>query len=517
MQLVAQFDVLMKDSAIRDPFLRIQMILDRDAHVAAQEILHLASPYVDEFLKEALKFKNIGFVAEISKALMALMLAGNSRNLMQHAVGKHALNYYMDFHSYLRSALHSAEYLKFIAGQADLSKRFFHSLINLLHALCSSFFLKTGSRKEMVVFIHMLIERGGRESNTLSQTASPVALWNNVCDQDKSIRYLLKQYPNGPLTKTIKLFEEDNQMRGFDPLSQQTQPGQLFNISTKGLHISCLCLPCPISQQIIAKAGVAEEFEGFLRSIISQKRNQRHLLINLQDRTSWHEHARCIAVEQVQQSSEFVSALKVVTLPKNTDFYMQSGSYIEWDDAREFKKSVREQVADTEQCGFYIPSDIDQKKLLEFSDQAIEMIHDLFFGGKDRLVHKNRLDFIEIFYLMLVLFFIQEYEPDTLSFTCKDAIDTGASASAQMYAFLRMMNDSSQWTEQEKDFLLWMLYAPALMFRQRAIDPLRLNRAIDALCVIGAQLQSHDHHIVDACGKLFKIPFFKGLSVTEVG
>ncbi len=516
MQLVAQFDVLLADPTMEDPFLRIKMILDKDAHSAAKEILQLAAPYVDAYSKEAMKFKKVNFVAAISKALMALMLASNSRNLMQNVVGKCALNYYTDFHYYLRAALNSVEYRKFIANPPDLSDRFIHSVMNLSHVLCTSFFLKVGSRKDMVAFIHMLIEKGAKGSVTQSQTASPLALWNNLRDQDASIRYLLKQYPNGPLVKTVQLFSEDNQMKGFDPIGQRNQPAQLYTIAGEELHISCIRLPCPTSQQFIAKAEIAEEFEGFLRSLGSQSRNQRHLLINLQDRTSWHEHARCIAIEGVQKKSEFSETLMVVTIPKNADFYMQSGSYVEWDDSVEFMKQLKEQVASGEQCGFFFPEEVNQAQLLQFADKAIKTIHTVFFAGKERLEHKNRLDFIEIFYLMFILKLIEDFNPDTLSFTCKDAIDTGASASAEMFAFLRMMNDPSHWSKEEKDFLLWMLYAPALSVRERAIDIQRLNRMTSALAIVGAEVEAHYHETVAACSKLYKLPFFKGLKVKEI-
>ncbi len=117
---------------------------------------------------------------------------------------------------------------------------------------------------------------------------------------------------------------------------------------------------------------------------------------------------------------------------------------------------------------------------------------------------------------MFILKLIEDFNPDTLSFTCKDAVDTGAAASAEMFAFLRMMNDASHWSKEEKDFLLWMLYAPALSVRERAIDIQRLNRMTSALAIVGAEVEAHYHETVAACSKLYKLPFFKGLKVKEI-
>jgi hypothetical protein len=233
----------------------------------------------------------------------------------------------------------------------------------------------------------------------------------------------------------------------------------------------------------------------------------------LHDRTSWYELARCIAIEEIQKKSEFTDILMVVTLPKNADFYMQSGSYFDQNDAKEFKREFKEQIISAEQCGFYFPPEIDQKMLLKFTDSALETIHKVFFGNKEVLVHKNRLDFIEIFYLMFILKLIENFKPDTMSFTCKDAIDTGAAASAEIFAFLRMMNDTSPWSKEERDFLLWMLYSSALCLRERAIDVQRLHRMTSALSIVNAALEAHYHETVAACSKLYQLSFFKGVKL----
>ncbi len=515
MQLVGQLDLLLADPSMEDPFLRILMITDKDAHSHAKEILSLARPHIDEFYTQALKFKKVEFVASINKGLMALMMAADTRRLIQNAVGKHCLNYYHDFHHYLRSAMSSAEYLKMASHPTAASAGFLDSLFNLCHVLCSSFFLKIGSRQEMKGFIRSLIERGTRGSVTKSATSSPVALWNNLRDQDRSLRHFFGQYPSGPLMKAINLFKQGEQLSGFDPLCHPNQPSQLYTLSAGDIHLSCLRVPSPTTQHAIHKAEATQEFQGFLRSLKIQKRNQRHLLINLQDRTSWIEHARSIVLEGIEEQAEFSPVYIGVTLPKNTDFYFQSGSYVEWDDAAEFMKELKSQVISKEECGFYFPKEINKKELSTFIDAAVKTVHTVFFGGKERLVHKNRLDFIEIFYMLLTLKLIDLYKPDTLSFTCKDAVDTGAAASAGMFSFLRMANDDSAWSPAEKDFLLWMLYSPALAVRERVIDIMRFNRMESALAVIVAEFEAHHRQTVEACGKLYKLPLFKGLKVQE--
>lgn len=516
LQMVGQFDTLLLSSSQEDPFQRLKMAQDRDLHLSAKEILHLASTYLDDYFKEAMKYKQMRFVAAVNKALMALMLASDTRNLVQSTIGKSAQRYYADFHYYLRNALTSPEYHRFLENPPKLTDRFQHILMNLSALLCASSFTRVGSRKEMVALIRSWVEKGTKASERQLQTSSPLSLWNNLMDEDASLRDYLQRYPSGPLMKTLQLFRQRDELKGFDPMFQQNFPGSLYLISGDQLHISCMRMACPTNQEMILKAEFNDEFSNFIDSLRNKKNNQRYLLINLQDRTSWKEHARCTALEKGQKKAEFIETLIVITLPKDTDFYKQSGPYHDSNDALEFLEQFAQQIAGAEECGFYFPAEIDQKEILKFSKAAMEIIHQVFFASNAVLLHKNRLDFIEIFYLLLTLKCIELSKPDLLSFSCKDAIDTGAAATAALYSFLRLMNDPSAWSKEEKGFLLWMLYAPALTLRQRAIDVTRLHRVISALAIVNAELEAHYENTVTTCSALYAISFFKDLKVKEV-
>lgn len=489
LQLVGQFDFMLRDPTRENPLARMPLLRDKIAHTAAREILDLAARPIEEFYKEALKYKQIGFVLDLSKAVMALMLAANPRNLMHTALGKSSFHYYTDFQRYLRSAVTSKAYRRFLSHPPEQGDLFQQGLMHLTKVLCNAFFLKPLSKKETITFIHSMIEKGARDRIEQKQTHSPLSLWNNLLDQDDNIRNLLQQHPNGPLLMTLRLFTNEEQLRGFDALAQHNLTGSLYSLG----DCRCIRLPSPTYQNFLQEAHIADEFIGFLRG-------QKHLLINLQDRTSWQEIARCKALEEPPTES-----LVTATFPKNTDFYHQSGNYLEQNDAKAFKENLKQQIAGKEQCGFHFPPEID---ITDFTHDAIETIHKIFFAGKEHLVHKNRLDFIEIFYWMLYLKLIELARPDSFSFTCKDGIDAGAAASAGIFAFLRMMNGPAQWTKEEKDFLLWMLYAPALLIRERAIDVQVLDRMTSALTIIAAEVEAHPKQVLEVLGKVYETSFF---------
>ncbi len=517
--LVSNLEELVGDPTGEDLFLRIQAIQDRDLHHSAKEVLHLVSPYIEEYYAGALKHKSVPFVSALNKSLMALMLAANQRNLLLSTTGKCCMDYYADFHFYLRQALASKEYQKFISKPPEHADKFSRCLIHLAHALCTSFFLRVSSREEMIAFIRQLIDRGSSDVETEIATPmkSPQSLWNSLLDDDESIRHELKRFPSGPMKKVVQVFRDEQTLSGFNPLTQGNLLSVLYTIANSEFNLTCLRLPSPTVQANIQNADVAEEFYGFLRSIESSDAHQRHLLINLQERTSWQEHARCVALEEIQKSEEFADSIVVITIPKNADFYLQVGPYLETNDAKQFIAQFKEQIASGEQCGYFLPATVPHGNLKHFIDESMKAIHTLFFGGKELLVRKNRLDFIEIFYLFFILKMVEMFKPDTVSFTCKDAIDTGAAASAEMFAFLRMMNNSKNWSQEERDFLLWMLYTPALIFRQRPIDGQRLSRMISALETINAELEAHHDSVIATCSKLFTTPFFHELRVREFG
>ena len=134
-----------------DPFLKMRTVHDKDLHVSAKEILRLPTPYIDEFYKEAMHYKEKPFVSNLNKSLMALMLCANPRNLSQNTLGKTALTYYSDFHYYLRQALASDEYQRYVSLPIEKQEPFFHALINLSHMLCCFSFLEWEAARNVLI------------------------------------------------------------------------------------------------------------------------------------------------------------------------------------------------------------------------------------------------------------------------------------------------------------------------------------------------------------------------------
>ncbi|NGX39061.1 MAG: hypothetical protein KR126chlam1_00381 [Chlamydiae bacterium] len=503
-RLLGNFDELMSLAEGEDPLLRIRELVDRELHEGAKEVLRLSAPYMDIFYKEGMKLKERPYIESLNKSIMALRMAGNSKNLIENQSFKSCLEYYRDFHLFLRDAMQSPGYQKRMAGEG--SDPFSHALLNLTHALCGLFFLRIEPRKETLSLIHKMIEKGEEMRRPYEKTEpkeKSLKIWADLRDADLDIRYLLRHYPNGPLMRTLDAFRDEEEFEGYDPLTHENFPSQLLTLKSGELHITLLRLPSPIKQLYISKSEVVEEFSGFLRYYEHELKPDRHLLVNLQDRTSWEEYARCLCLEEFSRDAEFHNAITLLGLSHGTDFYLQSSEYQTSAGAPIFMEQFEQQLLAGLECGYHIP-EILQKDLKDFVKKGLKVIHEAFFEGKNTLTIHERRVFIDLFYLLLTLKAIELSSCDSVSFTCKDGVDNGAAASALFFGFIRLLSDPSPLNKEDKERILWMLYSPALTIRERAIQKGPFIRAIRALEIIHAQCLKDHKGVVKKVSSLYK-------------
>lgn len=483
-----------------DPLLKIRAMQDRDLHATAGQILDECHPSIADFYKMARKWEENELGQSLGMAIIALFLAANSRYLLQNTTGKSCLQYFDDFHRFLRRAMRTSEYQKLIAYPPDKGDKAAHLLLYLTHSLSRSLFDRVGGVKlESIGLIHRTMRRGeelkqkGKEHLLKGET-----IWNQFLLDDEKLRTLLSQFPNGPLFKVLDLVREEQEEDAivpFDPIGQENLPSRVYEVQRKGKRIDVLRIPSPTRQSLINKVEIVDEFRGFLRALAADTPVRKHLIINLQDRTSWKEYARSRALETLQLNAEFSHQLFVLTLPKQTDFYYQNNEYFNLNKAEDFIKAFQGQLAAPEQCGFFFPPQLKSNEIIRFAEDALSAIHQLFFHNKNSLTRRNREDFIEIFYQFLILKCIDMLEPNSISFTCKDAIDTGAAQQAVFYGFIRLLTSDFS-GKDEQDFLRWLFYTPALFIRERAIDPERFNRALSSLERLDGEMAAQGKQIL---------------------
>lgn len=507
MKLVCDFGDYLTEPKTDDPLADLPLWQDRFLHACAKDLYHEVHQEIKEFYQKGIKHRNQELVHCINKAIMALMLSSNSRHLMRNSPPKVCLEYFQDFQKYLRDILVHSEYQRLMTYTSSDEEE--NSIIKTVQALCGSFFKASRASRELITPIQNLIKEA---KLNLSQEHLEAAkrnhqLWNRLGYDHSAMNKLIKRR-NGHLLKILNMIEENH--TAFDPIIQGGVSSQYYSLYFNDTKIDCLHLPCPVRQEIITKAFVNEEFKNFLSRIKKQGMG-KHLLVNLQDRTSWREYERCRTLEELQYKEDFVNQLVVITLPKDTEFYHQLAPYLSDRHGQDFFKRLKDQVLD-ESTGFYFPEAIKEELTEGFLDELIASIHRIFFHSKNVLLQDHRLDFIEIFYSFLVLKILETQDISSFSFTCKDGADVGNTSAALLYAIYTLLNED-QPHESLIDYMNVIIYFPAMLARERMVNPERFKRMLSAIKLFETIRDEHGltHFKIlmrEAFGRLYKSNVF---------
>lgn len=437
---------------------------------AAKDILQFISPQVREFYKVAPQVREEELPSCLTKALMALLMANNEHHISNEV--KNCEEYFCDFQEFFRAALHSREYHKLLAFPNQRTKDTGKVLFDLMQAITQAFFLQIKGYQPILPFISGLLDEAREQiKKGTMDSAHHHPLYEIMSNEYAALSKMLK-HSNGPLLKVLTILEEGS-YHAFDPLIQGNIPTQLFTLDLQSKKTISILMPCPVHQEFIHKVNVTEEFKSLLRSNL-----QHFLIINFQDRTSWKEHARCLALEELQKHSDFPT-LTVVTLAKDTEFYHQLPPYHMDNQASVFKQHLKAHLND-ENCGFYFPEKIKKAIFPKFVNEMIETIHQVFFAGRNVLPRERRQDFIEIFYLFLELKLIELLKPDAVCLLCKDGLDVAPPANVLLFLFIKSLlgKDLSQ---DDINKIHLILYAPVILVRSRVISAERFERMINVL------------------------------------
>lgn len=503
----------------KDPLLEMPVWVDFQLHNVARSILRVNHEQIELFYHDAFKFRHRELVALLHKSLMALLLAANPKNhrseLELPENRKTSQEYYLDFQQFIREALHCEDYHKLLAYSKEKKQGLNSLLLEMLHSICRSFYLSLNrfhDFEDTLDQIFKLAEGKKSDKNHAFPISSEQQLFKIMEEEYVSICNIFKSHSRGPLVKILEILDEGFR-NGFDPFTQLNLPSQLYSLAWEGHKMANIHLPSPTFQEYIHRASVLEEFKGFLRHCQIEFPLHRHLLINLQDRTSWHEHARTLALEDLRTHEDMDKVLTVITLAKDTDFYHQLPPYQQENHAHIFIKQFKAHLGD-EASGYYFPSKFKSAVLSEFANETMEAIHRIFFSNKNSLSQADRLNFIEIFDTFLLLKLLDVVHPDSFSLTCKDGVDVASSCNGLLFLFLKLTGpepiDQEGWDEFNK-----IVYAPAILVRERPIIKERFERMAGALRVIEFVYheQGHDNFrkmIEVAFGHLYESSIFSG-------
>jgi len=450
-----------------DPLLQIKNWEDKSLHLLASSILKNCRSRIEKFYREAMKYKEMDVVTCVHNALMALMMAAHARNLIRQFSLKGCHLYFHDFLMFLRETLNNREYQKFLMYSTPASKPFFQDLLDLVHSLCFYLFTTSSFDEELKAALKQIIEHTKhKKSDKLSQVPATA---------NQALTEALKKHPNGAVFKAVDIIrEEEGQI--FDPLHQGNIPGEEWSIVFNEERIACLRMPSPVLQEVIDKAYISQEFKTFLSSL---KAKEHLLFINYQDRTSWKEHARSVALEELARQAEFADGLTVVTLAKDTDFYNQTGHYQNVNEAEVFIDHFHQHLND-EITGYHFPFRLKKALFPKYTHDLLHQIHATLFESKDHLSFIERLNFIQLTYHFIELKLLEIIRPTYVNFGSKDGLDISGTTSAGLIALLTI-SQNKKWRDEEVSKLETILFGPTLMNRERVIHPERFERLLSMI------------------------------------
>jgi hypothetical protein len=457
-----------------DPLLEIRFLKDKDVQATAKQILASVHFDIEAFYHAKISIYTHELAGYLHKALLALMLSANPSNLIKEAHHKNCIEYFADFQALFHQALRSVEYQKILAFPENLHDPVSFAMHKLILSLCNAFFFRKGGIKEEMIGFILRLCRLGQEKEKIPQSKKRV-FEEEMMEKDENIRKFLSYFPSGPLSKdldAVHLSERKDVF--FCPLMQENLPSYLFSLNLQEKNTAFLRIPYPTYQQTIDQSKVLEEFACFIQDLKEKKK--KHLLIDLQDNTSYQERSRSQACSEFSKRAFSHEALLYITLDKNSSFYHQIEEFQDQDNFTIFKNDFIKQFKEKDHV---LHPFMETKEFVKFLNQLISWVHQAIFKSKKTLERQERLDFIEIVYQFVLLKIITTLKPDSISFTCKDVLDIGACQNAFFYLFLSLLVDQKL-TVEHKDNFLFLAYAPALLVRERAVQSERFIRMLAA-------------------------------------
>ena len=500
-RLVGEFDQIITEFTVFDPLTKVPLLKDDIAFHLCKQMRDRLKLELDSVIKGAGNYRDDSLVQNVFQAMMALLLSSNAKNQLKITTGKSVSGYFKDFQMNLRAALSSIDYRNYI--DFPPVDEFYSKVLNLLHSMCYVMYTSHINTTESGSLLSLMIGQG--KNITKTSKRSSVALWNTILDDYEILTSVFNSCPNGPLFKILDIINQEEMFSEFDPILQGDFPGNYFSMRSDIGMTQFLKIPSPTIQSTIDEATISFEFKGFLRSLVFQQKKM--LLFNFQDKTSWKEYARAHVIEEQVLDAEVGEAVTIISFPKSTYFYLQSEDYLKVDGAEDFKKIFFKQVEGEGACGFLFPKKTNRASFHSFVKRMIEDVHKTFFSSKKTLSRKNRLDFIEIGYHLMMLYFIKEEKAEYTAFSAKDGVDVSAITLGSMFGFLKTLSGEMEWKVEDEDFFIETIYSSALIVRERAPQVTVLNRAVGMLVVVTAEVELDKKKIVKILKNLFDNSF----------
>ena len=453
MKLICDFDIHLKSEHLNDPITKVKLWEDKILHEKAKYILGHMQTMVADFYKEFPKYKHLPLLQTLQNAITALMFAANPHNLLTNEPRKSCFHYFYDFQVFLRKALCSDGYNKLIVYPPK-SQPFLKNVPIIIHNLCYYLYVHPEKHDETVATIQNISNSYNNNNND-----SP---WEEISNDYAAMKWVMEQHPNGPIFKTIDILTQNLYNQAFDPFMQGSLPYLSYKIYSAKQKVSLIHMPTPIKQKEINRATISHEFKAIIRH--QEENKQKILLINLQNRNSEEEKARCKVLEGLNSNSEFNNTISTITIDRSSSFYFQEAPYNHISHTTDFMQLLCDHINNS----LYIHLSPLIKANLTSSDFINKIIHKVgenFFQNKQTISKIERRLFIEITYYFIILKALEISNGNFASFICREGTDRANSSEALFYIISKFFLENN--SDLKMNLLKDMLIARPLLIRER--------------------------------------------------
>jgi len=489
-QLLGTFDELFTSFQGEDPFIKLHYIDDRMMQKRALAIRSEMAPRIDYFFKEGFRFKKQPFVALSCHLIYALFLASYPALVLQNEPEKACFEYFNDLERFLVQLITRPEFFRKNYNLEQTSDKGLAAAERMVSGIIASYYFSKNGSIDLAEHLYQFVPRLTLEG------FSPFSFFDRLLDYDRLLRGYLLGFPSGPLMKALDFIREEQKVNEFAPL-RNLLPQQLYTLQINEKPLTQMALGSPTMQKSIAFA----EIDPLFMPLLDQLQGQKSLLIDLEDFHDPHAKARLKAVLEIEKEG-----LEIVNIPRKGLYYSQGDVYSFYDSSEEFVSVLMEQL-DPE--GAYVRSGLIKR---DFKAMAA-FVHTHFFEGKPSLTLRERLNFIELFHLFMIVKLIEEKNPDNLMIVCKDGIDHANAVSLSLYALVALVNSENLLNAQTFDFFIGELYGPAMIKRNRPVFEESLVRMYGALSLLYAHIH-RDFGLIKKIHDFF--PLLKILQIKKV-
>lgn len=208
-----------------------------------------------------------------------------------------------------------------------------------------------------------------------------------------------------------------------------------------GRNISLLRMSCPVYGKNY-HSSIDPMFTEYLKAI--KKQHKKHLyLCNLDTTASSYTKQFKVGrlLQKLSESPEFNESMLFIILPVESAFYKQGNLGLLR--ASYFKETFLNSML-LRQEGFYFPSALLMDvKFVSFLTQILEDIHKTIFDDREFLERIERCQFIDIAYVYIAKYLIDQYQIDYVSWSGDNGIDYSMGAVALFDMLIQSMSSSS--------------------------------------------------------------------------